>query len=215
MPFIANMLMRHIKYAINYGVAQIYVWRLHINLSAKAFFAVGELARRHTVEQIEVFLDRAVAVRAVLAGGVKIASVFAYLRRCQIIDIRLAHVDELYSAVVHYVKIVRSVHYILDFMTDEPLDVLDNRVDILHILFNRVGIIKAQIAHAAVFLSGAEIDRNRLCMADVQISVRLGRKTGVNLCVHAVFEILVDKSVNKVFRFLFFFDNFVIHYYNS
>ena len=68
----------------------------------------------------------------------------------------------------------------------EPLDVLQNRIDILRILLGGVGIVEAEIAFAAVFHSGGEIDADRLGMADVQIAVRLRGEARLHMVVDAI-----------------------------
>src|SRR4051812_37548635 len=58
----------------------------------------------------------------------------------------------------------------------EPADVLLDRVDVLLLLFDRVGVVEAQVTAAAEFPGDPEVERNRLWVADVEVSVRLGRE---------------------------------------
>src|SRR5207248_182128 len=44
----------------------------------------------------------------------------------------------------------------------------------------RVGIVEAKVAQAVILLGEAEVEANGLGMADVQVTVWLGRKTGVD-----------------------------------
>ena len=53
--------------AVEHRVAQIDVARRHVDLGAQHARAVGKFAGAHAAEQIEVFLDAALAERAVLA----------------------------------------------------------------------------------------------------------------------------------------------------
>ncbi len=47
--------MRGVEDAIHDGIAQIEVLRRHVNLGAQGARAIGEFARVHALEQIEVF----------------------------------------------------------------------------------------------------------------------------------------------------------------
>ena len=57
--------------------------------------AVGELARLHAREEVEVFFDRAIAIRAVLAGLGQSAAILADLVGGEVVDVRLAGLDQL------------------------------------------------------------------------------------------------------------------------
>lgn len=78
----------------------------------------------------------------------------------------------------------------------EPFDVLLDGVDILHVLFDRVGVVEAKVAFAAIFGRHAEVEAYRLGVTDVKIAVRLGRKTRLDSCVafcDGVFDDLLDE----------------------
>ena len=67
-PFVAGARMGGVQDAIEHGVAQVDVAGGHVDLGAQHARAVRKLTRLHAAEQVEVFLHRAVAKRAVLAG---------------------------------------------------------------------------------------------------------------------------------------------------
>jgi hypothetical protein len=67
-PLVAGARMLGVEDPVHRRVAQVDVRRGHVDLGAQHARAVGELAGAHPLEQIEVLLDRPVAVRAVLAG---------------------------------------------------------------------------------------------------------------------------------------------------
>ena len=58
----------------------------------------------------------------------------------------------------------------------EPADVLLDRLDVLDVLFRGVGVVEAQVAGAAELGGDAEIEADRLGVADVQVAVGLGRE---------------------------------------
>ena len=81
------------------------------------------------------------------------------------------------------------------------MDILLDSVYELGVLLGGVGVVHAQVADAAELLSRAEVDDQRLAVADVEIAVGLGRETGVDLHPgkpSAGSDVLRDKFVNKV-----------------
>jgi len=58
----------------------------------------------------------------------------------------------------------------------EPAHIRLDRVDIFLLLPGRVGVVETEMAAPAEFLGDAEIERDRLGMADMEIAVGLGRK---------------------------------------
>ena len=98
-------------------------------------------------------------------------------------------------------KIFGSVIEAVVPVKSQPCNVLFDSVNVLNILLGGVGVVHSQVADSVVFFCGAEVDANRLCVTNVKISVRLGRKTGVNafsLISAALGDILVNKIVNEV-----------------
>ena len=59
----------------------------------------------------------------------------------------------------------------------EPLHVLHDRVDVLGLFLRRIRIVEAQIGPATKLVCQSKVQADRFGMADVQISVRLGRET--------------------------------------
>ena len=65
---VAGAVMLGMKNAVHHGIAHVQVGRRHVDLGAQGAGAVGELAGLHALEQVEIFFDGAVAIRAFLAG---------------------------------------------------------------------------------------------------------------------------------------------------
>src|SRR5947208_17156212 len=63
----------------------------------------------------------------------------------------------------------------------EPADVFLDRVDVLLLFLDRVGVVEAQVAASAELLRDPEVERDRLRVADVEVSVRLGREAAHDL----------------------------------
>ena len=58
----------------------------------------------------------------------------------------------------------------------EPAHVLLDGVDVLDVLLDRVGVVEAQVAVAAMFGRDAEVEADGLGVADVEVAVGFGRK---------------------------------------
>ena len=87
------------------------------------------------------------------------------------------------------------------------MDVLLDGLHELHILFGGVGVVHAEIAQSVVLLGGAEVDDQRLAVADMQIAVGFRRKPGVDSLprkLPAGGDVLVNECVDKVFAFSHF-----------
>ena len=91
--------------AVEQGIAHPDVRRSHVNLCAERPFAVGKLAVLHSREQIQVFLDAAIAIRTFLG----LAAIFIGLLRRQVANVGLAFFDERDGIFVKLVEVIRGV----------------------------------------------------------------------------------------------------------
>ena len=148
----------------------------HVDLGPQRLGAVGELALAHPLEQVEVLLDRAVAVGAVLARLGQRAAVLADLVAGQVADVRLALLDQLDRPLVHLLEVVGGVEEPVVPVGAEPADVLDDRIDVLLLFLLGVGVVEAQVELAAELRGDAVVQADALGVADVQIAVRLRRE---------------------------------------
>src|ERR1700693_5009858 len=91
----------------------------------------------------------------------------------------------------------------------QPFHAVDDGVDVFLIFLGRIGIVEAQMATAVVIARQSEIDADCLGVADMQITVGFGRKTGDNLRqrlsllifaigVSAVGNIVLDNTAQEI-----------------
>ena len=119
----------------------------------------------------------------------------------QAVDVRLAIADQLLGVAVHLLEVVGGVEHPIAPVEPEPADVLLNRVHVLDVFLRRVGVVEAEVAEAAEFLGDAEVEADRLGVADVQIPVRLRGKPRVDTpAVPALFQIVGDDVADEVLR---------------
>src|SRR5580704_7062776 len=80
----------------------------------------------------------------------------------------------------------------------EPAHVALDGVDIFLGFLGRIGVVVAQIAMAAELLGDAEIEANRLGVADMQVAVRLRRKARNHGFVPTRLQIGAHDVANKI-----------------
>ena len=168
--------MARVQDAVEHGIAQVDVAGRHVDLRAQHAGAVRKLAGAHAAEQVEIFLHRAVAIRAVLARLGQRAAHRPHLVGRLVVDIGLAGANQVLGPVVELLEIVRRMVEMLAPVEAEPAHVALDGVDVFLLLLHRIGVVEAQVAAAAEFLRHAEIQADRLGVADMQIAVRLRRK---------------------------------------
>ena len=187
--------------AVDDRVAHDEVRRRHVDLRAQHFRAVGKFARLHAHEEVEILLDAAVAVRALLARLRQRAAVRLDLLSREIVDVGEPLLDQRDREVVELVEVVRRIELAVAPAEAEPADVLLDGVDVLRILLRRIRVIEAQVAETVVVLCQAEVQADRLRMADVQVAIRLRREARVDaLRVLAVLEVFFDHVLNEIRR---------------
>src|SRR5262249_28063623 len=124
----------------------------------------------------QILLDRAVAIRALAAGLGERAAVLRDLLLGQIVDVGTTGLDELNSPRVELLEVVARVVKVLAPVVAEPAHGVDDRVDVLLALLRRVGVVEPEVAAAAELAGQAEVDRDRLGVANMEIAVGLGRE---------------------------------------
>ncbi len=102
------------------------------------------------------------------------------------VHIGVAGFDQVLGRAVHEVEVVAGLVGVggagLPFQSKPShLHGVDDAVDVFGVFLLRVGVVKAQVAHAAVVARQAEVDADALGVADVQVAVGLGRKAGADL----------------------------------
>ena len=202
-PFIASLVMVGVANPVQNRVPQIDVRGGHIDFGAQHQLTVLILTGAHIAEQLKVFFYRTVTIGAVLARLFKRAAVLGHLIGSQRAHIGFALFNQLNGEVVNGVKIVRSVANLSAPFTTQPMNILLDGVNVLLGFLFRISIIKPQRAFAVKGFRNAEIQANGFGVADVQITVRLGRKTGHNLTrVFAFGNGVFDQALDEVMGFL-------------
>ena len=170
--------------AVEHRVAQVDVARGHVDLGAQHARAVRELAGPHAAEQVEVLLDGAVAERAVPAGLGQRAAVRADLLRRLVVDVGLAGLDQALGPVVELLEVVRGV---VEVRRPSRSRASARRAWIAstYSCSSLVGLVssKRRWQRPPNSCGDAEVEADRLGVADVQVAVRLRREARHDLAV--------------------------------
>ena len=200
-PRVARPRMRGVKDPVQHGVAHVDVRRRHVDPRAQHARAVGKLAGPHPGEQVEALVDRAIAPRPVAARLGQRAAVLADLVGGQVVDVRVAVADQMDAPVVELLEVVRGVVEVLAPVEPEPADVALDRVDVLLLLLDRVGVVEAEVAVTAEVAGDAEVEADRLGVADVEVAVRLRREPGDDRRMAPAADIRGDDLADEVGAF--------------
>ena len=199
-PFGALAVVLDVADAVEHRVPHVEVAAGQVYLGTEGVLALGEFSFSHAPEEVQALLNGPVSPGADgrLDG---VATVLFELLGSQLAHIGKALLYKLYGILIGLFKIVGAVVEPVAPVEAQPVDILLDSVHVFRILLGGVGVVHAQVAHAAETLGGTEIYSQRLAVAYMEIAVGLRRKTGVHL--HAVTavalrEILLHKGVNKV-----------------
>ena len=170
----------------------------HVDPRAQHARAVGELAGAHAREEVEALLRRPVAPRALAAGLGERAAVLADLVGGEVVHVGLAGLDEVDGPLVELLEVVRGEVEVLAPVEPQPADVGLDGVDVLLLFLHRVGVVEAQVAAAAELAGDAEVEADRLGVADVEVAVRLRREAGDDGLVPALAQVGGDDLADEV-----------------
>ena len=175
-PVVATPIVMRMTNAQQQRIAHDHVGMREIDLCTQHVCPIRELTRAHAAQQIEVFghRTRAVGTRRTRRGDG--AAPFANLLLRLRIDVRLVVGHQAFGDLVELLEIVRRVVFRVPLKA-QPLHVALDRLHVLHIFRGGIGVVKTQIAGAAVLLRDAEVQADRFGVTHVQEPVGLRRKT--------------------------------------
>ena len=105
-PLVTGLVMNDMPNAIQHRVTHIDIGRCHVNPGAQRITAIGELPGLHPREQVEIFLDRTIPVRAVGARLGQATAILPCLLGAQTADIGLAAIDKLHRKIIEGIEII-------------------------------------------------------------------------------------------------------------
>src|SRR3546814_12710702 len=105
-----------------------------------------------------------------------------------------------YTTLFRSVEIVRSVAQ-GGPVEAQPAHVVLDRLHEFGVFLRRVGVVEAQVAQAAELGGDAEVQADRLGVADVKVAVGLGREAGADGGMLPVGKVLADDLADEVLLF--------------
>ena len=175
-PRVAGAVVRRVADPVDRRIAHVHVRAAHVDLEPQHMRAVGKLARAHPAEEVEVLRDRPAAVRAVAPRFRQRAARRAHLLGRLAVDVGEAVLDEPLGEAVEVVVVVGRVVAMVAPVVAQPAHGLRDRILELDFLLQRIGVVVAQVARAAVLGGQPEVEDDRLGVTVVQVAVGLGRK---------------------------------------
>jgi hypothetical protein len=116
----------------------------------------------------------------------------------EVADKRLTLLDQAFGKIVKPLEIIRSPAHSAVPFESQPADVLLNGQRVFIGFLFRIGVIEAQVASALIVLRQPEIQADGFGVANVQIAVGLGRKSGGDDAMLARGQIVFNDSTDKV-----------------
>src|SRR5581483_6672935 len=198
-PGVARPVVGGVADPVEQRVAHLHVRRRQVDLRPQHARPVGELPGPHPAEEVEVLVHAAVPVGRRAPRLRQRAAVLPDLVLAQVVDVGLAVADQELGQLVHLLEVVRGVQRPPAVGEAEPLDVGADGVDVLDLLLLGVGVVEAEVAAAAVLQGDAEVQADRLGVADVEVAVGLRREPRHDLAaVLPGAVVLVDDVADEV-----------------
>ena len=108
---------------VEHRIAHQHVGMRHVDLRPQHLSPVGEFAGPHAPEQVEVLLDRAVAVRAGAARFGHGTTVLADLLLTQAVHVGSTLLDQVRGVLVEPLEIIRGMKQLVAPVEPQPLHV--------------------------------------------------------------------------------------------
>ena len=153
--------------AIHQRVAHQHIFVSHVDFSAQNSTAGLAFASLHLAEEVDVFLDAALAEGAVDAGAFDGATVNADGFAVLVVDVGEAFFNQQLGPLVHLLEIVRGVTHLQLVAAGEPFDIADDGIDVFDVFLAGVGVVEAQTADAVELIGDAEIEADGLGVSNV------------------------------------------------
>ncbi len=169
----------------------------HVDFCPEDTLPFGKLTVLHPFEKIEILGNRPSPPGGFDAwlgqGTASPANLFGRL----VVDISLSRFDQFEGPQEKLVKIVGGVTKVGPLET-EPLHVCLDGFHVLDFLFCRVRVVETEVAIPAEFFCQAKIQADRLGMADMEVTVRFGGKTGDDLADLTGFKVFPYDLLDEV-----------------
>jgi len=149
-PRIARAVVRCLQDAIEDRVPHEQVGVAHVDLGAQDAVPLLELPGTHAAEQAQILLGGAGPIRGVRARDTGTSALCADLIDREVVDVRVAGLDESLPVRVELLEEVGGVVLAILPVEAQPPDVVLDGVDEARLLLARVRVVEPQVAEPAV-----------------------------------------------------------------
>ena len=147
-------------------ITEVHVWISHINLRTEYHLTVLNLTVLHSLEQTEILLYWTITIWRSYTRFCRCTFLLCNLFCSLFVNICFPLLNKLNSKIVKLLKIVRSVINVSPF-EPQPSNILLDRVHILYILFDWIGIVKTKVADTVIFFSNTKVHTYSLHVTDM------------------------------------------------
>ena len=183
---------------IQHRIAHVDVPGCHIDLGTEHPGAVFEFPGPHAPEKIKVFVNTAVPMGTVFTGFGQRAAIFPHFFRGEIVNKCLVRLDQVFRPGIKLFKVIGRVFDIAIPVEAQPGNVFADGIDEFLIFLRRICIVEAQITLASKFGRNSEVQANRFCVTDMQITVGFRRKPSNHLFTAPVIQITSNLIADEV-----------------
>ena len=195
---------RPLQDTIHHRVSHIHIGRGHIYFCTERHCPFFKLPVLHSLKKVERLLYRAISVRRVYTGLGRVFPLLGNEFGGLLIYIGFPFFYEPYCPVIKLLEVIRSIELFIPLKA-EPFYIFLYGIYKLLLFFFWVGIIKAEIYRRVVLLTQTKVDANSLRMPNMQITIRLWRKTKTDFIgAKPVCYIFFYDLLNEIEGFFFF-----------
>ncbi|MCY1441635.1 hypothetical protein D9M71_579560 [compost metagenome] len=111
------------------------------------------------------------------------------------------------------IEVVGGIAHFAGPLEAQPAHIAFDGVDVLLVFLGRIGVVEPQMAVATELPGQAEVQADRLGMADMQVAIGLRRKAGNDLLVLAAVQVGLEDGAQEVggYGAFFGFDGGLAH----
>src|SRR5215217_4629223 len=175
-PLIAGPMVMGMFDSVDDWITHQHIRAGHVDQGTQGTYAICKLSCLHSAEKIKIFCYAAASERAVFAGFCWCSFKFGDLVGSAVVYIGQSFFYQRNRIIIKRIEVIGSIKLIFPLKT-EPFDVFLLTVNVFSLLGYGIGVIKPKVSIAPVFLSKSKIEAYCFCVSNMQVSVRLWRKT--------------------------------------
>ena len=179
-PRIAPAIVLGVTDPVEDRVPHDHVGMSHVDLGPEDEGPVLELPGLHPPEEVEVLLRGAIPIWALRPGPGDRSPTLPDLLLALLVDVGLPLLDEDLCALVQLLEVVRGEVEVLPPVVAQPTHRVLDRMDVLHVLGERIRVVETEMTHATILGRESEVQDYGLRVSDMEIAVGLGRKAGLD-----------------------------------